>query len=309
MGATTVISGPGIPLEVLRTFTPLGIQFWDLTQNVTVSSDLLVCLRLLKSSAPPLQATLTTSGVYAFFGLPGLRAAEYPDGSGQFGPNRSFTYVVTVRDTLGRYLPEVLMYRLDQTGAVLVNGLPDASRGPRLAYLFSAPTRPPLPGIAAVRADLVDSDANAPAAWAVIRVQVAGQTEVWTGIADDQGRATVFVPYPPVDRLRLGSPPGSGQGNITGQSWDLTVNVWYSPASLTLPLANQAGVVWPFTITPNLKGILDQKPATIWLDSNTPVNNIATSLTLEQGLVLRSTQTSPPGNLSVLNITRGTSPP
>lgn len=304
------VYGPGIPLEVSRTFTPLGIQFWDLTQNVAVSGDLVVTLRLINSAAPPLNATLTTSGVYAFFGLPGLRAAEYPVGSGQFGPSRTFSYAVTIQDTLGRYLPAVLVYTLDQTGAILVNGIPDSTRGARRAYLFSAPTRPVPPGVAAVRADLADQNANAPAAWAVVRVQITGQTEIWTGIADDQGRAMVLVPYPLVDRLRLGSPPGSGQGNITGQSWPLAVQVLSSPAKLTFPMANQAGVVWPFTITPNLKGILeDQQPATIWADPNTPTEQLAASLSLGQGLVLRSVQTSPPSTLSVLNISQGTSPP
>src|SRR5215469_1413091 len=96
----TSISGPGVPLELTRTFTPLGIRFWDLTQDIAISGGLDVQLRWLNSQAPPLPATLTTSGVYAFFGLPGLRAAEHPDGSGQFGPARTFSYVVTVSDTM-----------------------------------------------------------------------------------------------------------------------------------------------------------------------------------------------------------------
>jgi hypothetical protein len=140
-------------------------------------------------------------------------------------------------------------------------------------------------------------------------VQIAGQPEVWTGIADDQGRAMVMTPYPLVDRLRLGSPPGSGQGSITGQSWNLTVQVLYTPSKFAFPLANQSGVVWPFTVTPNLKGILeDQKPATIWTNSMTPGAKLTATLNLGQNLVLRSTQASPPVS-SALNITQGTSPP
>jgi hypothetical protein len=303
-------SGPGIPLEVSRIFTPLGIRFWDLTQDVPISDGLMVNLRLMNSPAHPLPAVLTPSGVYAFFGLPGLRAAEYPDGSGQFGPPRTFSYVVTVQDTLGRYLPAVLVYTLDQTGTVLVNGIPDPTRGARLAYLFSATTRPVPPGVAGVRADLADQSTKAPAVWAVIRVQVSGQAEVWTGIADDNGRVLVLVPFPVVDRLRLGSPPGSGQGNITGESWPLTVQVLYSPDSLTFPLATLPGLVWPFTVTPNLKGILeDQKPATIWSDPATPVKQLAASLSLGQDLVLRSGSSSPPSTSSTLTVSQGTSPP
>ena len=33
--------GPGTPLEITRTFTPLGIRFWDLTQNLPVNDGLL----------------------------------------------------------------------------------------------------------------------------------------------------------------------------------------------------------------------------------------------------------------------------
>jgi hypothetical protein len=129
------VTGPGIPLETLSIFTPLGIRFWDLTLGLPIAEGLSVSLRLANSTLPVLTATLTGSGVYAFFGLPGLRAAEYPTSSG-YGPARTFSYIVTVQDQLGRYLPTVLIYTLDQTGA-LVNGQP----GIQLAYLFSAPTR------------------------------------------------------------------------------------------------------------------------------------------------------------------------
>ncbi|MBZ5621165.1 MAG: hypothetical protein LAQ69_20925 [Acidobacteriia bacterium] len=315
MGTTiNLATGPGIPLETSRIFTPLGIRFWDLTQNLPVSDGLQVNLRLMNSQAPPLYAVTTSSGVYAFFGLPGLRAAEYRDGSGQLGsPPRTFSYVVTVQDNLGRYLPQVLIYTLDQSGAVLVNGVPDTTRGARLAYLFSAPGRPAPPGVAAVRAWLVEQKPDgttAPAAWAVMRVQVTGQAEIWPGIADDSGRVLVLVPYPLLDRLKLGSPPGSGQGNISGESWPVTVTVQYSPAAFSFPLANVQGLSWPFTLTPNLKNILeDQKAATIWADPATPVTKFSASLNLGRELVLRSAALSPPALVPSLNISQGTSPP
>src|SRR5271169_4018665 len=163
--AINVVSGPGIPLELTRIVTPLGIRFWDLTLNLPIAEGLTVNLRLANSPGPVLTATLTSSGIYAFFGLPGLHPVEYPNGAG-LGPPRTFTYIVTVRDQLGRYLPSVLVYTMDQTGALLVNGVPDSTRGARLAYLFSAPTRSASPGLAAVSANLVDRDTGTPAAWA-----------------------------------------------------------------------------------------------------------------------------------------------
>lgn len=75
--AINAASGPGIPLEVLRIFTPLGIRFWDLTFDLPINDGLTVNLRLMNSQGPSLTAVLTLSGVYAFFGLPGLHAAEH----------------------------------------------------------------------------------------------------------------------------------------------------------------------------------------------------------------------------------------
>jgi hypothetical protein len=301
-------TGPGIPLENLRVVTPLGIRFWDLTLNLPINDGLTVNLWLAGSPGPVLTAVPTLGGAYAFFGLPGLHAAEYPNGSTP--PPQTFTYIVTAQYQLGLYLPVVLVYTLDQTGAVLVNGVPDSTPGPRLAYLFSAPTRVPQPGVAAVSAYLIDQATGGPAAWALVTIQVVGDSETWTGIADDSGRALVLVPYPIAQRLQFGSPPGSGQGNIAGETWPLTVQVQYSPDQLGYPLENNPDLVWPWTDTPNLKDILNsQGPATIWTDPATPVAQFQATLTLGQDLVLRSATLSPLSLSSSLNISRSTSPP
>jgi len=192
-----------------------------------------------------------------------------------------------------------------------VNGEPDPTPGPRTAYLFSAPTRTAPAGVAAVSAYLIDQVANAPAAWALVTIQVGSDPETWTGIADDSGRALVLVPYPIAQNLILGSPPGTGQGNIAGETWPLTIHVQYSPDQLTYPLANASDVLYPWTVTPNLKDILsNQQPATIWSDPLTPVTTFQATLTLGQDLVLRSATTtaSPVSYASSLNISRGTSP-
>jgi hypothetical protein len=120
----------------------------------------------------------------------------------------------------------------------------------------------------------------------------------------------VLVPYPVVQRLQFGSPPGSGQGSITGETWPLTVQVQCSPDQLGYPLASVPGLVWPWTVTPNLKDILDsQQPGSIWADPATPVTEFQATLTLGQDLVLRSAALSPWSLSSSLNISRGTSPP
>jgi hypothetical protein len=313
--AINPITGPGLLLETLRIVTPLGIQFWDLALNQPIAGYLTVNLWLPNSAGPVLNAVLTNAGVYAFFGLPGLRAVEYPIGTQSGGnasvPPQTFTYIVTVQDTLGLYLPAVLVYTLDQTGTVLVNGEPDPTPGPRTAYLFSAPTRTAPAGFAAVSAYLIDHVTQGQAAWALVSIQVGSDPESWTGIADNSGRALVLVPFPIAQNLKLGSPPGTGQGNIAGETWPLSVEVQYSPDQLTYPLAKASDVVYPWTLTPNLKDILsNQQQATIWSDPSTPVTTFPATLTLGQNLVLRSaTNTvSPISYASSLNISRGTSP-
>jgi len=307
--AINTVIWPGTPLESTRIVTLLGIRFWDLTLNLPIAEGLSVNLRQGNTAEPILGARLTSAGVYAFFGLPGLRAAEYPASSGT-GPAQTFTYVVTVHDQLGRYLPAVLVYTLDQTGAVLIGGVPDSTPGPRIAYLFSAPTRIPPPGMAAVSAFLIDQDANAPAAWALVNVQVGSDPETWTGIADDSGTVMVLVPYPAAQSFLLGSPPGTGQANIDSETWPLTAEVQYSPGLLGYPLAGAPDLVWPWTDTPNLKDILQaQLPATIWAAAATPGNQFQATLTLGQNLVLRSSTGSPLSLSSSLNISQGASPP
>jgi hypothetical protein len=301
--------GPGTPLEVSQTFTPLGIRFWDLTQNLPISDGLAVSLRLGNSNAPALQAVLTQSGVYAFFGLHGLYAAEHPSPVG-YGPPRTFRYVVTVQDSLGRYLPAVLVYTLDQTGTVLVQGSPDTTPGARVAQLFSSVSRPVPVGVGAIRAELLDRDTNQPAAWAVIRVTITGESETWTGIADEAGRVLVLVPYPVMQVLQLGSPPGTGQGSITAQSWPVTVEAQYNPDLLSYPAADFQDAQWPWTDTPSLRDILCNQPtAAIWPNPATPAIELTANLNFGQDLVLSSASGSPPSPDSTLSISRGGSPP
>jgi hypothetical protein len=302
---TQMSSGPGTPLEVSQTFSPLGIQFWDMTQNLPVVGGLSVNLRLANSIAPALPAVLTSSGVYGFFGLPGLFAAEHPGPEG-YGPPRTFRYVVTVQDLLGRFLPVVLVYTLDQTGALVVAGSQGALRAP----LFSAVSRPVPPGVGAIRADLLDEDTGQPATWAVVRIQIAGETETWTGIADANGRVMVLVPYPVMRILQLGSPPGTGQGSFAAQSWPVTVTVQYSPDQLSYPAADFPDAAWPWTSTPNLKDILGvQQPATIWANLVAPESELTTNLIFREDLLLASLSGSLPSPQSTLSISRAGSPP
>jgi len=255
-------------LETPRTFTPLGLRFWDTATGSAVAGGLSVTAWRPDAPYPPVHAVRTLSGAYALSELPGLRALERPRVAGSGGPGgadeappAALDFVLTVEDRAGRFLPEVFSVTLPlpYRGLFLSAGAGSVPRAAR-AYLFSAPTRPVPPALAAVRADLLDASSGQPAAYAAVEVAVAGA--VHSGIADERGRVLVAFPYPPVERLRLGSPPGAGQGDVTGQTWPATVRVRWSPAPLARHPADLAGVPAALRRLPGLKAILtEQAPA------------------------------------------------
>ena len=308
-----ITAGSLVELEQKSVFTPLGIQFWDFAFDAPISDGLQVAAWLKDAAYPRVAAYRTNSGIYAFQGLPCLRSVEFPvsDSSASPSPPPIFSFVITVADTLARFLPTLfgVDLPLPYRGLFLSSDVPSPEDSAARAYLFSATTRPVVVGMAAVRADLWDHEAQAPAAFAALRVEVDGG--VWLGIADDKGRALVAFPYPLVQRLTLGSPPGSGQGTLTSMNWPITVQVQYQPTALSFLLENTPYVQWPWNVTPSLKSILEnQQDALVWLSaSGPPVAQWTGQLTYGQELVLRTSapdSTAPSGYLS---ISRGTSSP
>jgi len=299
--ATT--TGPGLELETSVVFTPLGIQFWDFALDKQVGDGLQVAAQLKDADYAPVPAMRTVSGNYAFRGLPGLHAVEYPPisapGSTPTSPPSSppstYTFGITILDTLNRFLPTVFSVDLPLSypGLFLSNVVVSPPGTGAQAYLFSAPDRTVTTGMAAVRADVKDNSTGNPAAFAVLQVTIAGQ--VWTGIADERGRVAVMFPYPLVQQLSMGSPPGTGQGPITNVSWPIQVGVLYQPARLRYPLSTSRDVVWPWTNTPSLKSILDeQQPALILQqESGPPALQWQGSLNYGQELVLRTSLADP----------------
>jgi hypothetical protein len=305
------------PVETVRVFTPLGIRFWDLVLDVPIDAGLVVTARPRDGDYAPVQAFRTNSGVYAFQGLPGLRAIEYPaaDPSAVASPPASspptpLPFIITVEDQLGRYLPELFSVDLPLPFRGIfpppAPGSPPEAGG--RAYLFSAPARPAPPGVAVVRADLQDHETGGPAAFAVLQVQ-ASSTGI--GIADQRGSVVVMFPFPVVERLRLGSPPGAGQGDVSGYTLPLTATVQYRPEALTYPLAGRQGVPDRWRSLPSVKSILDgQTPGTLWLtDAGPPSPSMDGNLRFGQELVLATASSSPPLTFSSLSISRGSSPP
>jgi hypothetical protein len=278
-------------LERVRVFTPLGIRFWDAALQVPVSDGLRVYAWLSGGDFAPVRAVRSPSGVYSFQGLPGRAEQErpHPDEERPEELGRPLDYVVVVDDPAGRFLPVAFTVGLPlgYRGVLGQGGSPPGGV-PGRAHLFSAPSRGVGAATAAVRAELWDGGAERPAAWAVLRIVVAGRAH--TAIADAEGRALALVPLPSVDRLRLGSPPGSGQGAPEETVWPVTVSARYSPGSLRFPFAARSELPDEWVRRPSLKSILDEQDAAL-LETDEgldPVEEWEAELTYGEELVLRT---------------------
>jgi hypothetical protein len=296
----------GEPWERLRIVTPLGIRFRDVALDEPITHGLVVLVKARLFEGGPTRVRTNPSGVFGFHSLPLLHDLEYPSTlpEPQPSPPAAYAYVVMAADRLGRFLPVVF-------GIDLPLSLPpsppvfdvDLDPAPVLdAYLFTAPTRPVTCGFAALRADLWDREAEAPAAHALARVTVGDRSLL--GVADERGRLLVLLPYPLLERLRLGSPPGTGQQPPYKHAWPTTLEVFHRPG-LPRPFGDQEVLPQPWTDLPGLKGILEsQDPAWIWpAPVGAPVMTWTGDLTYDHELVVR-TQT-----VSELWISRGSSPP
>jgi hypothetical protein len=299
------VLAPGVPWWERRIVTPLGIRFRDIALGEPITHGLVVFVQPRESDSGPIRLSSNPSGVFGFHDMPGLRDLEYPaevePAAGS--PPTALPFVVMVADPLGRFLPAVFGIEIP----ALVTSPPlsdlDPDPAPMLdAFLFTAPTRPVTAGLAAIRADLFDRDADTPAAHARVRVTLGDRLRI--GVADERGRLLVLVPWPLLERLRLGSPPGLGQPPTTEQVFPLSFEAWYQP-DLPRPFASEAVLPAPWTVLPGLKGILEHADrAAIWPSpAGPPVVTLTSDLAYERGLVLRTV------SVSELWISRGASPP
>jgi hypothetical protein len=269
------------PLKRVKVFTPLGIHFWDPATDSPVSDGLSVTARPVAAAGPIVPAFRTASGVYAFQGLPGLRHHEYPPvrpRSPASPPDAKPRYIIEVTDQGRRFLPIVFTVELPLPYKGIyrpVAGGNSPANSPPRFYLYSAPTRIAAPGLATVRADLVEHDSERPAAHAILEVDIVG--EKWYGIADDRGVVAVHFPYPPFVGSLQTSPPETPP---VEQEWELAVRVRYD--SMLSPA--------PHAELPDLfDGIWGQQQGGIWPQENgSSATEWSGQLCFDQELVLRT---------------------
>jgi hypothetical protein len=276
-------------LETLIRFTPLGVRFWDATSDAPILERLDVRAWRADGNYGPVTATRGATGIYSFHDLPGMRDLEFPRaGISAPGPTQ---FVVSVVDTHREFLSVAFGVTLPLAG----HGLFPAAftNPPRVGerlFLFPSPARTLVPGFAAVRADLWDSEANAPARWAVLDVLAAGAHHL--GVADERGSVLVAFPAPQVESLSQGSPPGSGQIPLSQVTWPVSARVRYQPSLVRFPLVNRAPVPW--RDIPSLRSVLEEQGVgTVEPNEGAPAPEIDAQMRFGESLVLRTVFPSP----------------
>jgi len=288
-------------IEHLTIVAPFGVSFWDGVTESVVGTGLSVVAYRPVDPANRISAFPNGRGVYVLRSLPGMHAFEHGEGDANFWANLPVprrSYVIEVRDSGRSFQPFLFMAELP------VQGLFNWECGPvssplspldttNLVPLYSAPTRSVPGGMAVLRADLWDAQANAPAAWALLEAQIEGQAPV-QGFADVMGRVALIFPYPKPITFVPGSPgvpPQAANTALTEQEWSVQLQAFYARLS-------------PVPSIPDLCATLAQPPADLWADVAQTGILAGVTLRFGQELVVQSKDAP-----SVLLITPAVSPP
>lgn len=229
-------------LDRVRIDTPLGFRFWDPILDRQITTDLQVFARPVARPASVVQAQQTLSANYAFHKLPGLSSFTFADN--ESSPATTKPYIISVIDPSGQYTPITLEVSAPHKGIFLLSkplGSPNSVL--KGVYLFSAPSRSIPRWYADVRGRLLNENTGLPAAYAVVKVSFinfAGIVFSYYGIAEKNGEFVVMMPYPTSDQLFQASPAGHGGVEFLTQSWNISIEVRYSPEMLFSPPAMAA---------------------------------------------------------------------
>jgi hypothetical protein len=290
-------------LEELATFCTLGVRFWDATTDAQIRNGLQVRIWPEAALRPVQFAARTYSDIYAFHRLPGLVAVERPMRGlhSTVGSPGCLHFILEVVDLQRRFVPSAIGLSLPLPDRGLFpTQLPGSpALGAPGFYLFSAPTRSRGPNIAVIRGELMNGDTGGSAAYALVRVEIPGETPAYT-VSNADGAFAVHLPFPALPgglRPLDASPPGPLGPPIADRTWQLRVSVFYQPVLLP-PL--------PGTEYPDVRNIFSQARADIFLESDSPPvvsDNWPGILDFGGEVVVRT------GDLPILAVAPATSPP
>jgi len=265
-----------IPLEQREIYTLLGIRFWDPVTDDQVRYGLQVTAWPEGQAEAGCEAFRTGGGIYAFRGLAGMRALEFPEEGADPWSEPTVRFIVQVLDSLSRYQPLVFAVNVPFRGVFPTAAL-YSPEGLNAAgcWLFSAPTRTIPAGFGVVRAQLAEAFSDEPAAYAVLGVEIAGET--WYGISGNDGQVTVVFPVPDFTSLTNFTSPVSA---VPMQSWPLTTRVRYAPSWQETPVG---------ALAPNVRSLFDQPTREIWLtDSGATGSALNSDFVFGEELILRT---------------------
>ena len=273
---TDPIVSRAMPMEQNNIFTLLGVRFWDPVLDDQVRDGLQVTAWPEGQAEAKSTAFRTGGGIYAFRGLAGMRYLEYPDEDTDPWLATPVRFIVQALGSRGRFRPLVFAVNVPFRGIFPTAAL-HSPEGLNAAgcWLFSAPTRTMPAGFGVVRAQLVEAFGEEPAAYAILEVEITGET--WYGISGEDGQVAVFFPMPDFTSLSGFTSPVSV---VPQQSWPLTARVRYAPTWQETP----AGA-----LAPNVLTLFDQPSREIWLtDAGATGSTLAIDFIFGEELVLRT---------------------
>lgn len=225
---------------------PLGFAFRDASDLSLIGDGLVVTVTDQAIPARTAQLAATASGYWTAPRLPGLGI----DLAGRplAWPAASRPFVVTVEDSLRRFLPVRFVAALPNRGLfhwprwdtlnaarvrpILPQPTP-AGLAPAYVPLFPSIARTPPGPRAIVRAAIAERQADGtdkPASWAVVTVQI-GNRVVGLGLADATGAVAVCFAYPALP-LQTAAQAAAGRPDVI---WSATIRVYWSELADPLP--------------------------------------------------------------------------
>ena len=288
-------------IEKFSVVAPLGLRFWDEVTGKVIGDGLNV--EAYPASQPHRRVTafVNHSSVYILRNLPGLKSLEKGLQEQEFleGSLPKRPFVIEVEDLEGRFQPFQFTVQAPVRGIYVGKDLLAESppHDPLGIALFSTAARSVPAAMAVVRADLLDTQSRAPAAWAMLEARLDGAL-LARGLADEQGRVSLIFPYPDLQSSVLISPPDAALvsppfagPSLKEQRWLIELKAFYQPQT-------------EVPIKPDLHSVLTQPPATLWKQENAAQLEVAT-LTFGRELILKSETIS----VSALLVTPLRSPP
>jgi hypothetical protein len=250
----------------VRLNAPIGLGFWDPVSSSVVTDGLVVTARPRHATEPTLRAQSSRHGIQVFHRLPGLARHVMPWPIDDPGVSAPVAFTFDIVDEYGRFHPFFVEAECPVSGLFVPSCLQHSPPEGRYIPMFSSPTRPVPAGMAAVRAELRDTQSGQPAAFAMLVVEHEGR-ELGRSFAGADGSVLLIFAYP---EPLFASPPSGERW-----SWPLRVTAFYTPGS-------RVGDI------PALCDVLTQRPARLLIEGSPPMPFSDPLLEWGRELVLRT---------------------